>query len=34
VIEEFGSTVPIHPGFVGRVDEFRNLVVTREDEDD
>jgi N-methylhydantoinase A len=34
VIEEFGSTVPVHPGFVARVDEFRNLVVTREDEDD
>jgi N-methylhydantoinase A len=30
VIEEFGSTVPLHPGFTARVDEFRNLVVTRE----
>jgi N-methylhydantoinase A len=29
VIEEYGSTVPIHPGFTARVDEFRNLVVTR-----
>ena len=30
VLEEFGSTVPLHPGFVARVDGFRNLVVTRE----
>jgi N-methylhydantoinase A len=30
VIEEFGSTVPLHPGFVARVDEFRNIIVTRE----
>jgi len=30
IIEEFGSTVPLHPGFTARVDEFRNLVVTRE----
>lgn len=29
VIEEFGSTVPVHPGFLARVDEYRNLVVTR-----
>jgi N-methylhydantoinase A len=29
IIEEFGSTVPIHPGFEVRVDEFLNLVVTR-----
>jgi N-methylhydantoinase A len=31
VIEEFGSTVPVHPGFEVRVDEYLNLVVTRED---
>jgi N-methylhydantoinase A len=31
VIEEFGSTVPVHPGFVARVDEHLNLVVTREE---
>ena len=31
VIEEFGATVPVHPGFVGRVDGFRNIVVTREE---
>jgi N-methylhydantoinase A len=31
VVEEYGSTVPVHPGFVARVDERRNLVVTREE---
>ncbi len=31
VVEEFGSTVPIHPGFAGSVDRFGNLVVTRTD---
>lgn len=30
IVEEFGSTIPIHPGFAVRVDEYRNLVVTRE----
>jgi N-methylhydantoinase A len=30
VIEEFGSTVPLHPGFVARVDDFRNIIVTKE----
>src|SRR6478735_1018574 len=29
VIEEFGSTVPVHPGFVVRVDALGNLVITR-----
>jgi N-methylhydantoinase A len=29
VIEEFGSTVPVHPGFTARVDGYGNLVVTR-----
>jgi len=29
VIEEFGSTVPVHPGFEVRVDDYLNLVVTR-----
>ncbi|WP_329258200.1 hydantoinase/oxoprolinase family protein [Actinoallomurus sp. NBC_01490] len=29
VIEEFGSTLPLHPGFSARVDEHGNLVVTR-----
>ena len=31
IIEEFGSTVPVHPGFEVRVDEFLNLIVTRSD---
>jgi N-methylhydantoinase A len=30
VIEEFGSTVPLHPGFTAEVDELANLVVTRD----
>lgn len=29
IIEEFGSTVPVHPGFGVRVDEYLNLIVTR-----
>ncbi|MGI8644805.1 MAG: hydantoinase/oxoprolinase family protein, partial [Nocardioides sp.] len=29
IIEEFGSTVPLHPGFTARVDDFRNIIVTR-----
>ncbi len=29
VVEEYGSTVPVHPGFTARVDSYRNLVVTR-----
>jgi len=29
IIEEFGSTVPIHPGFSARVDDFANIIVTR-----
>lgn len=29
IIEEFGSTVPIHPGFTASVDDYRNLIVTR-----
>ena len=29
IIEEFGSTVPVHPGFEVRVDEYLNLIVTR-----
>ncbi|WP_338748907.1 hydantoinase/oxoprolinase family protein [Janibacter alittae] len=33
IIEEFGSTVPIHPGFAVRVDEYRNIIVTREGAD-
>ena len=30
VVEEFGSTLPVHPGFAVRVDPFGNLVVTKE----
>ncbi len=29
IIEEFGSTVPLHPGFTARVDAYRNVIVTR-----
>jgi N-methylhydantoinase A len=34
IVEEFGSTVPIHPGFEVRVDEYLNLIVTRIEEDE
>src|SRR3954471_21947009 len=30
VIEEFGSTVPVHPGFAAAVDTHGNLLLTRE----
>jgi N-methylhydantoinase A len=30
IIEEFGSTVPLHPGFAARIDEYLNIIVTRE----
>ena len=30
IIEEFGSTVPVHPGFAVRVDGYGNLVMTKE----
>ncbi|HEX8082514.1 MAG TPA: hydantoinase/oxoprolinase family protein [Jatrophihabitans sp.] len=30
VIEEFGSTVPLHPGFSARVDDYANLLISRE----
>jgi N-methylhydantoinase A len=30
VIEEYGATIPIHPGFVARVDGFGNLLVGAE----
>jgi N-methylhydantoinase A len=29
IIEEYGSTVPVHPGFAATVDDFGNLLVTR-----
>jgi N-methylhydantoinase A len=31
VVEEYGATVPLHPGFRAQVDRFGNLVVTRQD---
>ena len=30
VIQEFGSTLPLHPGFTARVDDLGNVVVRRE----
>ena len=32
IIEEYGSTVPVHPGFVATVDDFGNLLVRRTEE--
>ena len=29
ILEEFGSTVPLHPGFTARIDEYLNIIVTR-----
>jgi N-methylhydantoinase A len=31
IVEEFGSTVPVHPGFAVRVDSWGNLVLTKEE---
>jgi N-methylhydantoinase A len=31
IVEEFGSTVPVHPGFLATVDRFGNLLLTKED---
>ena len=31
ILEEFGSTVPLHPGFTARIDEYLNIIVTRKD---
>ncbi|WP_222268129.1 hydantoinase/oxoprolinase family protein [Modestobacter marinus] len=30
VIEEFGATVPVHPGFAATVDRYGNLLLTKE----
>jgi N-methylhydantoinase A len=30
IIEEFGSTVPVHPGFAATVDSYGNLLLTKE----
>ncbi len=32
VVEEFSSTLPLHPGFAARVDRYGNLIVTRQHE--
>ena len=29
IIEEYGSTVPLHPGFTAVVDSYGNLVITK-----
>jgi N-methylhydantoinase A len=31
VVQEFGSTVPIHPGFRADVDRYGNLLLTKAD---
>jgi len=31
VIEEYGATVPLHPGFTATVDHLGNLVIRREE---
>ncbi|QFG67784.1 hydantoinase/oxoprolinase family protein [Ornithinimicrobium pratense] len=31
IIEEFGSTIPVHPGFTVKVDPWGNLVITKPD---
>jgi N-methylhydantoinase A len=31
VVEEYGATVPLHPGFRAEVDRLGNLIVTRPD---
>jgi N-methylhydantoinase A len=31
VLEEFGSTVPVHPGFTATVDRFGNVLLAREE---
>ena len=32
VLEEFSSTIPVHPGFAATVDRFGNVVMTRTSE--
>ena len=34
IIEEYGSTVPVHPGFSAFVDDFGNLLVRRTGHDE
>ena len=31
IIEEFGSTVPLHPGFTAEIDPAANIVITRKE---
>jgi N-methylhydantoinase A len=33
IIQEFGATVPVHPGFAARVDRFGNLLLATEGKD-
>ncbi|MGC4111184.1 MAG: hydantoinase/oxoprolinase family protein [Nocardioides sp.] len=33
IIEEYGSTIPVHPGFTATVDDFGNLLVRRTDQE-
>jgi N-methylhydantoinase A len=30
VVEEYGSTLPLHPGFRARVDAHGNLVIAKQ----
>jgi N-methylhydantoinase A len=30
VIEEYGSTIPIHPGFTAKIDEYGNVEISRD----
>ena len=30
IVEEFGSTVPVHPGFRATVDSYANLLLTKD----
>jgi N-methylhydantoinase A len=34
IIEEFGSTVPLHPGFTARIDEYLNIIVARSESEE
>ena len=33
IVEEFGATVPLHPGFTARVDAYLNIIVTRKEQE-
>ncbi len=30
ILEEFGSTIPVHPGFTASVDPYGNVLLSRE----